>query len=422
MGFHVGLPFLKLSLNPSTQKHNGKAAKTCSVSSAWDEMNDKRRGRDKSIDHDLTKDNVWICGNSDMDLEEVIQAEIDRINQERADQGKRKLRKDAVSAIEMIQKPPMEYMMTLTREEQTKLLRDSDEVVESIFHDWAPEWKTLATVIHYDEFGGRSGHPHKIFMPIARDDDGCRVLNAKRDFNLQFFTFMNREYPARMREKGYPVLDCQIYEDMNEQEREAHNEKKKDYGLEGYEFKLKKLTEQEARIKENEDVIAGQDDIVNRQQKMIIQNNSILSSQDDELEKMRHDAEKEIDKWVEETGKKELSIVRELKNGLVDFDISESDYDRIKAFENALKHPVRAKNGKTYVEVPDPEKTLNIFKGVVNKITAVFDKVRELTGRFTEKRERMRVSIKDKLRENTEKVKAREESREPVRRKPDVTR
>ena len=39
-----------------------------------------------------------------------------------------------------------------------------------------------------------------------------------------------------------------------------------------------------------------------------------------------------------------------------------------------------------------------------------------------EKRERMRVSIKDKLRENTEKVKAREESREPVRRKPDVTR
>ena len=65
---------------------------------------------------------------------------------------------------------------------------------------------------------------------------------------------------------------------------------------------------------------------------------------------------------------------------------------------------------------------LNIFKGVVNKITAVVDKVRELTGRFSEKRERMRVTIKDKLRENTEKVKAREESREPVRRKPDVTR
>ena len=72
--------------------------------------------------------------------------------------------------------------------------------------------------------------------------------------------------------------------------------------------------------------------------------------------------------------------------------------------------------------MPDPEKTLGLFKGVVNKITAVFDKVRELTGRFTEKRERMRVSIKDKLRENTEKVKVRDESRESIRRKPEVTR
>jgi hypothetical protein len=273
MGFHVGLPFLKLSLNPSTQKHNGKAAKTCSVSSAWDEMNDKRRGRDKSIDHDLTKDNVWICGSSDMDLEEVIQAEIDRINQERADQGKRKLRKDAVSAIEMIQKPPMEYMMTLTREEQTKLLRDSDEVVESIFHDWAPEWKTLATVIHYDEFGGRSGHPHKIFMPIARDEDGCPVLNAKRYFNLKFFTFMNREYPVRMRERGYPVLDCEIYEDMTEEEQEVHKEKKKDYGLEGYEYKMKKTAEQEAKITANEQLIEAQE------QKLSVINEDVQKAQ-----------------------------------------------------------------------------------------------------------------------------------------------
>lgn len=45
-----------------------------------------------------------------------------------------------------------------------------------------------------------------------------------------------------------------------------------------------------------------------------------------------------------------------------------------------------------------------------------------MTGRFSEKRERMRVSIKDKLRENTEKVKAREESRESLHTKPDVTR
>lgn len=106
-GFHVGLPFLKLSLNPSTQKHNGKAAKTCSVKCAWDEMNDKRKGKDKTIDHSLTKNNIWLTGSSEMDMEQVIQTEIDRINAIRAESGKRKMRCDAVSAIEMIQKPPM---------------------------------------------------------------------------------------------------------------------------------------------------------------------------------------------------------------------------------------------------------------------------------------------------------------------------
>ncbi len=287
--FHVGLPCLKLSLNPSNQRHHGKAARTCSVGDAWREMNDERRGRDKTIDHSLTKDNIWLCGNTDMDMEGVIQAEIDRINGERAEYGKRKMRVDAVSAIELIQKPPMELMETLTREEQIKLLEVSDEVTESILHDWKPDWNPIATVIHFDEFGGKSGHSHKIFMPIARDDDGCPVLNAKRDFNLKFFTFMNREYPARMRERGYPVLDCEIYEDMTEEQREEHKEKKKDYGLEGYEYKQKKAAEQEARIKENEQLIDGQEEILSDQKGRIAENEGIIAKQDDKISKGEQD-------------------------------------------------------------------------------------------------------------------------------------
>ncbi len=263
--FHVGLPCLKLSLSPSNQKHHGKAARTCSVKDAWSEMNDDRRGKDKTIDTDLTKDNVWLCGNTNMDMVGTIQSEIDRINEERVECGKRKMRIDSVSAIELIQKPPMELMETLNRNEQIELLKASDEVVESILHDWQPEWKTLATVIHFDEFGGKAGHPHKIFMPISRDEDGCPVLNAKRDFNLKFFTFMNREYPSRMREKGYPVLDCQIYEDLSEEQRAEHEEKKKDYGLEGYEYKQKKTAEQEALIKSNELIIENQAEQLSRQ-------------------------------------------------------------------------------------------------------------------------------------------------------------
>ena len=115
-------------------------------------------------------------------MEQVIQAEIDRINVERSEHGKRKMRIDAVSAIEMIQKPPMELMETLTREEQTKLFKVSDEVTESILHDWNPSWKTIATVIHSDEFGGRSGHPHKIFIPIGFSPKGSRKNNIRHHY------------------------------------------------------------------------------------------------------------------------------------------------------------------------------------------------------------------------------------------------
>ena len=361
--FHVGLPCLKLSLNPSNQRHHGKAARTCSVKDAWDEMSDKRKGRDKTIDHDLTKDNVWLCGNTDMDLEQVIQAEIDRINAERAEQGKRKMRIDAVSAIEMIQKPPMEVMETLTREEQTKLLKVSDEVTESILHDWNPSWKTIATVIHFDEFGGRSGHPHKIFIPIGEDKDGCPVLNAKRDFNLKFFSFINREYPQRMRDRGYPVLDCEIYEDMTEEERKAHKEKKKEYGLEGYEYKLKKDAEQEAQIKANEQLIEGQTDILDTQKKLIAVNDETIADQDgkivqgeQELDNIRADV-KTAEKTLDEVNADITNARETLKTVKDDVTTAKAEVTKQKAESKDLRIKILAK--EKVLDLPEPPKTLD---------------------------------------------------------------
>lgn len=347
--FHVGLPCLKLSLHPSTQVHKGRKAKTCSVGCAWDEMCDKRKGKDKTIDHTLTKDNIWICGSTDMDMEQVIQAEIDRINAVRAEHGKRKMRSDAVSAIEMIQKPPMELMETLTREEQTKLLMVSDEVVESILHDWCLTWKTLATVIHYDEFGGRSGHPHKIFMPITEDDTGCPVLNAKKDFNLKFFTFMNREYPARMRERGYPVLNCEIYEDMTEEEREQHKEKKKDYGLEGYEYKQKKTAEQEAQIKANEQVIDGQKEILNVQEELISVNDDELSKQDEKISQAKQTLSD-----IKDNVRQEVETLKTTKEAIT---AGKAEIEKQKERSRDLNIKILSK--EQVKELPEPEMTFD---------------------------------------------------------------
>ena len=398
--FHVGLPCLKLSLHPSTQVHKGKKAKTCSVGSAWDEMSDKRKGRDRTIDHSLTKDNIWICGNTNMDMEQVIQAEIDRINSVRAEHGKRKMRSDAVSAIEMIQKPPMELMESLTREEQTELLRVSDEVVESILHDWCPTWKTVATVIHFDEFGGRSGHPHKIFMPVTEDDQGCSVLNAKRDFNLKFFTFMNREYPARMRERGYPVLDCEIYEDMTEEEREKHKEKKKDYGLEGYEYKQKKTAEQEAQIKANEQVIEGQAKILSIQEEQVSRNDVTIAEQDGKISQAEQDLSDINDQIRQE--KKSLEDTKEALAA------GKAEIERQKGRSRELNIKILSK--EQVKELPEPEMTFDkkfykVPKQDYKRLLATAGQVNTVKKEYEKKEEALdaRSAELDKREENFEK-------------------
>ena len=199
---HVGLPCMKLSLSPSNQKHHGKAARTCSAKDAWAEMNDERRGRDTTIDRSMTYQNVWLTGNTEMDMTAEIQKQIDRVNEGKRVHGKRALRFDAVTGIEMIEKPPMEYMEKLSREEQIRFLKDCGAVMDSILKEWNPEWITAAQVLHFDEFGGRAPHSHRIVIPVTKDKDNILSFNAKAEFNLKFFTFVNKEYPKRMRERG----------------------------------------------------------------------------------------------------------------------------------------------------------------------------------------------------------------------------
>ena len=52
---HVGLPCMKLSLSPSTQKHHDKKSGTCSVKSAWEEMTpeEKEEHRQNKEEHGI---------------------------------------------------------------------------------------------------------------------------------------------------------------------------------------------------------------------------------------------------------------------------------------------------------------------------------------------------------------------------------
>lgn len=330
--FSVGLPCMKLSLNPSNQKHNGKAAKTCSVGSAWEEMSNKRRGKDKSIDKNLTENNVWLIGDTDIDMVGVVQAEVDAISAERKEHGKRALRKDTVSAIEMIEKVPIEVMMELSMEEQIELLKISNEIYEELLHEWAPEWKTQAAVIHFDEWGGKSPHTHRIVTTTTTDENGIHNMNAKQDFNLKFFTFINTNYPKRMKERGIPVKDCQSYEQMSEEEKEEHKEKKKEYGVDAVTYKIKKVAELDKDLEYKENQVKKVDDLL-------------------------------VDRWTENGNliekNKELSVEVEKKEAekvVLDSDITKLNSEKSAVEEDVKKLKEERKSYKFGLEEYDPDK------------------------------------------------------------------
>lgn len=260
----VGIPCMKCSLSPSTQvnKKTGKASKTCGVGSAWREMNDERLGRDPTIDKSLTHLNVWMVGDSNDSVEKIVQEEIDRINQERKMNGKRSLRKDCVSVVEIVEKPNMEFMQSLSYKDRKKFLNTSHEVMKSLIHDWNVNWKILESVQHHDEFGGLSAHNHTLVLLSTIDKNGLPNMQAKSEMNLKFFNFINSNYSTRMREAGYDVENVKTYDRLSEEERVERKLNPKEHGVDAYIFKMKKEKGLSNSIKEKQKVCDELDSVI----------------------------------------------------------------------------------------------------------------------------------------------------------------
>lgn len=246
----VGIPVMKCSLNPSNtvNKKTGKKSQTCPVDLAWQEMNDERIGRDMDIDHDMTHLNVWMEGNSSDDVVQIVQNKIDEINRIKRENGKRALRKDAVSVVEIIEKPNIEYMSELNYEEKVKFLKDSHDTFKQLIHEWNPNWTILESVQHHDEFGGLSAHNHNLIMLTTEDDKGLPTMNAFKEVNLKFYSFMNKNYPKMMRERGYEVEDVRTYDMLTEEEKMERKLNPQQHGVDSYTYKKRKKEEMEQEL------------------------------------------------------------------------------------------------------------------------------------------------------------------------------
>ena len=266
----VGIPVMKCSLNPSqtVNAKTGKKSKTCSIDLAWKEMNNERIGRDLDIDETLTHNNVWMEGSTEDNVAKIVQNKIDEINQIRKENGKRSLRKDAVSVIEIIEKPNIEYMSNLLYDEKVSFLNTSHGVIKELLGEWNPDWTILESVQHHDEFGGLSAHNHSLVMLTTVDDNDLPGMNAFKEVNLKFYSFINKNYPKMMREYGYEVEDVRTYDMLSEEEKMERKLNPKEHGVDSFTYKKRKKEEMSQQL---DDMKIKQEQLHNELEKTIVE-------------------------------------------------------------------------------------------------------------------------------------------------------
>lgn len=150
----------------------------------------------------------------------------------------------------MIEKPNIEYMSELAYEEKVKFLNDSHKVFKQLINEWNNNWIILESVQHHDEFGGLSAHNHNLIMLTTEDEKGLPTMNAFKEVNLKFYSFMNKNYPKMMRERGYEVEDVRTYDMLTDEERMERKLNPQQHGVDSYTYKKRKKEEMERQLEQ----------------------------------------------------------------------------------------------------------------------------------------------------------------------------
>jgi len=311
---------------------------------------------------------------------------------------------------------------TVTTETAPKLKEISytDEQIKQFFElsykflsERYGEKNVISAYVHMDE---TTPHMHFLFIPIVDDkkwnekhpDKEPRVkVCAKELMNMtemNVFHGVLQEYMDQHSQKGlFPVLNgTTIGGNRTIAELKAQNAMEEALAATRNAKEIKEAADQSV-VDANEQVKQIQSEILNMQEAKLI-------------------AEEDTEKWLEEFEKKELPAIKELKDGLTDLGADKADYDSITGFAKALEHPVRSSNGKVYVEIPNPEKTLPVLEKMLKKLTSVIEKAKEIGRKIAGHAEQTKVSLRAKLVEAQEETRRQNEERKPVQKKKDITR
>lgn len=195
MGYKLGIPVLKLS------RDNKPGKQAASLSKVAAEALSERKCNDPDLDRSLTEKNIYKGFKSAKELVEYSENHIKELSEKNKARGLKTIRRDAITMITLIIKPPFEYMNQLTDKEQHQLLEDAYDELEKIIG--ADNIKSA--VIHIDEV---TRHMHLFFEPMMPDGRLC----AKEFCNLKFFRKLNQDVPKELCKRGWNIDACDSYD------------------------------------------------------------------------------------------------------------------------------------------------------------------------------------------------------------------
>lgn len=306
MGFKMGMPSMKLN-------NAGVKSKSCgSFRSVAGEGLEEREGHDPDIDRERSQQNIYTGYRSAAELMEYSQKHVDQLRDARG----RKLRADAVVMCATVLKPPAAYMATLPREEQLRLLDVAEGVLAKIV---GPE-NIKSTGTHFDEQGT---HRHVFWEPMTKDGRLC----AKEMHNLQFFAQINREIPAALREAGFEIDDCEMYDAA----KEEYEKEKAKSGRSSFQFKA----DAEKAKQELERQVEELDSRANVMQGMVDHNVQRLTALQEAAYQVElgADEKREQARLAEDRLQKAREAAQKLREGL---DAARGEVDSLRAEKKAL--------------------------------------------------------------------------------------
>lgn len=327
----VGITCLKLNNGYGRGKKKGNLkAVSC-------EALEERQCSDEDYDPSKTCYNYYEGITSGEELTRVITEEAEEYSRKQKAKGKRALRKDAITGYAVIVKPEGEFISGLTPEEEERFWNDSN----SIMRDILGEQTIKSRVRHVDE---AYNHEHYFGMPYVVDKKtGETKLCGKEFFSLKMYKRFNSEYPKRMREMGWDIDECVVYDeeqaetDEGYKERHIKSKKEKGYGLTATKFKEKKKNEEIA--KKDEKISSLEDENKEKDEKIadLEQANKWL---EEDIEVVRNHSIERANKIneLEDENKKKDEEIKRLKSMIYSNTNSNSRYARANALTSNIDY------------------------------------------------------------------------------------